>query len=247
MRSILFKTAFMALIMVAVASVPARAITEIGIGLSGGMSYDPNNIEEEIASYNSAIEAYKSANSGTEVSPLNIPYVGILGINIRFKIEFFLLRIGFQYLEAFLYPTMGSIEPPAGDRNTIRFNTWQISLPVSFGFLLEATRRCIFYFGGGFNTFFVNLQITQSDPDTALGLPNDRKKEVFDTYLFGYHIFLGAEFPLIIKRLSVSAEWVFQQGISKPVRSSKSSQKRTIDVTGNQIIFGINYYFTIGK
>ncbi len=237
----------LAAIIVMLCAAPAFAIKEIGIGISGGITYDPNNIEEEIASYNNAIESYRAANSGTEVTSLNVPYVGILGVNARFRIEFFMIRLGFNYLEAFLYPTMGSVKPQGGDRNTIRFNTRQISLPLSFGFLLEATRRCIFYFGGGFSVLFVNLEIKQSDPDPALGLPTSSRREVFDTHVLGYHLFIGAEFPLIIKRLSVSAEWVFQQGVSEPVRSGKSSLKRTIDVTGNHLVFGINYYFTIGN
>jgi hypothetical protein len=193
------------------------------------------------------MEAYKAANPGSSVSPLNVPYAGLLGANLRFRIEFFMLKLGFHYIEAFLYSSMGSIEPPASRRNTVRFNTRQIALPLTACFLLEASRRCIFYFGGGFSVFFAHLEITQGRPDPALGLPDSAKKRSFDTHLFGYHLCLGVEFPLILKRLSISAEWMFQQGISQPVRASGGGARRTIDVTGNHLIFGLNYYFTIGK
>jgi hypothetical protein len=237
----------LAAIVILACAAPASAIKEIGIGLGGGMTYDPNNLEQEIASYNHAMENYRRADPGTDTEQINVPYAGILGMNVRFRIEFFLIRLGFNYIQAFANPATGSVKPAGGPRNTISFNTWQISLPLSIGFMLEATRRCIFSFGGGFSVFFVNLEISQSDPDPALGLPGSASREVFDTHLFGYHLFIGVEFPLVIKRLSISAEWVFQQGISEPVRSSTSSRERTINVTGNHLVFGINYYFTIGQ
>lgn len=224
---------------------PLYAIYEIGIGISAGVTYDANNLENEIGRYNTAMESYQASNPGTEITQLNIPYEVVLGINTRFRLDFFLIKIGCYYTQAFLYPTLGSIETPAGTFNDIRFEAWQISLPLSIGFMLEASRRCIFYLGGGFTTFFVNLEIKQSSPDTVLGLPSDRKRDVFNTYFFGYHLFIGVELPLVIKRLSISVEWVYQQGISDPVKSSESSEKRTINATGNGIILGINYYFTL--
>lgn len=222
-----------------------HAIYEIGIGISAGLTYDSTNLENEIGRYNSAMETYKASNPGTEITQLNVPYEVILGINTRFRLDFFLIRVGCYYTQAFWYSTLGTIETPAGTQNSIRFNTWQITLPVSVGFLLEASRRCIFYLGGGFTTFITNLEIKQSSPDPVLGLPSDRKKDEFEAYFFGYHLFIGVELPLVIKRLSVSAEWCFQQGISDPLKSSRSSEKRTINSTGHGIILGINYYFTL--
>ena len=233
------------LIILGLARGQAHALYEIGIGISGGITYDHTNLEGEIGRYNNAIEYYKASNAGTSVTQLNVPYEGVFGLNTRFRIDFFLIKIGCYYSQAFLYPTMGSIENSSGIFNTIRFNSWQVSLPLSVGFLLEASRRCWFSLGGGFNTFLVHIEIKQSNPDPAWGLPGDRRKDTFDTHLFGYHLFIGVELPLIIKRLSISAEWIYQRGISDPVKSSNSSEKRTIDVSGNYILLGINYYFTI--
>ena len=56
-------------------AIGAYAIGDLGIGINIGLTNDPNNIENEISETNTLMQVYKTANAGTKINQINIPYI----------------------------------------------------------------------------------------------------------------------------------------------------------------------------
>jgi len=240
MRSLL-KNTLLFLFLAAATGTPALAIGEFGIGLNAGMTGDPNNISTDIDSYNMAILKYRNDNPGTKTDQINVPLVPVIGFNMRYQFNYILFRVGALYSRAFILPEKGHIDPPALDKNTIRFRTFQFSLPATVALIIPLKRRTMFYMGYGLNFHLVQIRISQSDPNAAIGLPSASARDTFEDYFAGFHLIIGAEIP-VTERVTISGEWLHQSGTSDPVQSADTSATRSIDITSDLFLLGLNYY-----
>ena len=232
------------------------AIGELSIGLNIGATYDPNNLQDEINRYNTAMMVYKEANSGTIVSKMDVPYSFVWGMHIKYQFNYLLFRLG-CYFSKPGDGIKGTITPQGGLENRIRIKTYQNSFPVSLGFILPLRKRTYFYIGGGLTYHMAYLEVTQSRPDqTSVFFPNaglsTNSMDVYTEDFPGYHLLLGIETP-VIQNLTISLEWLHQEGRSYPLTNdgidlngnAVSTPKKTINVKGDFILFSINYYIAI--
>jgi hypothetical protein len=214
------------------------AIGEFSIGLTTGMNYDLLNLNDTISYYNISMEDYKEANTGTKISKFENPYAPIFGINLKYQFNYLLFRIGSNYSETIFFPTNGMMEI-GGVKNKISINRSQYSLPVSFGFLLPFKTRTYYYFAMGMNFDVVYLEIIQTNPSGTVFSNNE--KDRFETYFVSFHILNGIEVPLS-ERYTLTVEWIHKYAKSTPVESMDSSMKYIFNISGETILFGINYY-----
>ncbi|MDY6935772.1 MAG: hypothetical protein SVZ03_16330 [Spirochaetota bacterium] len=231
------------------------AIGEIAVGMNVGITYDPNHLEDEINKYNIVMETYKESNPGSRVSTIDIPYSPLLGFNFRYQFNYLLFRLG-CHLAKPVY-TEGSITPLGGVKNKIRVTTYQNSYPLSIGFILPLKERTYFFMGVGLAYNQAYVKINQSVPSqssslfSGAGLSTNRRDRYTQDFA-GYHLIFGAEVP-INKRFTVSTEWIHQEGRSYPLNNGGIDEsgneiilpRRTINVEGDFILFGVNYYIKI--
>jgi opacity protein-like surface antigen len=235
----------------------AFAIGEFSVGLNAGVTYAPNNIESVINRYNTAMENYADANAGTEVTQINVPYSPVFGFNVRYQFNYFLFRLGCHYSDPIL-PIKGSITPAGGVENKIEVRTYQNSFPATVGLIIPLKKRTYFYIGAGGTLHQSYIRIKQSDPvqvgfnmQADLGVSKNTRDRYYKTFV-GYHLILGAEVP-VSDKYTITAEWVHQEGRSFPVKNegrdengnSISTPRRGIEVKGDILLFGVNYYIPI--
>ena len=225
------------------------AIGEFSMGLNLGITHDPNNMEEEITQYNIWMEAYREENSGASASQMSVPYSAVWGFNFKYQFNYLLFRLG-CHLAKPGSPIKGNITPAGGVKNKIRITSYQNSYPVSIGFIIPLKERTYFYIGLGPTYHHTYVKITQSNPVSGLGSSNIRNRYTED--FAGYHLILGAEVPLT-KRFTISTEWIHQEGTSYPMTNGGLdgngnviyTPKKTINVEGDFILLGVNYYIKI--
>lgn len=233
------------------------AIGEFALGLNAGMTNDPNTMEDLTSRYNMAMEFYSANNPGTDTSQIPIPNSPVFGLNIRYQFNFFFFRIGYHYTAPF-QTIKGRITPPGGVDNSIKIDVFQASAPVTIGLLVPMGARSYFYIGGGPSLHHTSITITQSNPvqtepafsfsaiDSSL---SSNKRDSYVAAFVGYHLMIGAEIP-IHEKFTISVEWIHQQGHSHPIDnqgiafddSEITTPTRTISITGDFLLFGINYY-----
>ncbi len=232
------------------------AIGEFSLGVNIGITYDPNNLDNEITRYNTVMDAYKEENSGTTVSNLIVPYAPAYGFNIRYQFNFFLFRIGCHFTRP-IVTNKGNITPAGGEKNTIRIISFQNSFPATIGLILPLKDRTYFYIGAGPTYHQAYVKITQSKPDqtssffSSAGLSTNKRDRYAEDFI-GYHLMIGAEIP-ISGKLTLSTEWIHQEGRSYPLSNGGIDQfgndtylpKRIINVRGDFILLGINYYINL--
>ena len=218
------------------------AIGDLGIGINIGLTYDPNNIENEISETNALMQAYKTANAGTKTKQINVPYIPVLGFNFRYNFNYLLFRFGGYHSRSLIFKSEGSIEI-SSVKNEIEIESYQTTFPVSIGLIVPLRRRTLIYFGAGLNLHFIYLEIKQSNPGNGFINPDDEKNR-YESMFGGYHLILGAEFP-ISENYTLTVEWIRQSGISPMIESKDTTDERTINVDSNIIMFGINYYLSL--
>ncbi len=243
---------------VVLASSGAFAIGEFSVGVNAGVTYAPNNIESDINRFNTAMEAYKDSAPGTKVTQLSVPYSPVVGVNVRYQLNYFLFRLGWHYSNP-MQPITGSITPVGGVKNEIRVKTWQSSFPVTIGLIMPLKKRTYFYIGAGGSFHQSFVQVTQSNPDqpaatpafnmaTDLNLSSNTRDSYYKAFV-GYHLILGAEVP-ISDKYTITTEWIHQEGRSFPVMNEGKDQsgastklpRRGINVKGDILLFGVSYY-----
>ena len=238
----------------------ALAIGEFALGLNAGVTYDPNNLENLTNRYNMAMQAYDETNPASTVNQISVPYSPVFGFNLRYQLNFFFLRIGSHYT-APMQTINGGITPGGGVKNTIKIETQQASFPATVGLLVPLSPRTHFFIGGGISYHHSRLSITQSNPEQAtvpaydlknqdITLSNN-KRDRHSAAFVGFHFMIGAEIP-IHEKFTLSVEWVHQEGRSHPVKNdgidkdgiSVDTEKKALDVRGDFLIFGLNYYIS---
>ncbi len=241
---------------ISVTAVPVFAIGEFSLGINAGFTYAPNNIDDMITRYNTAMKAYQQANPGTGVSQISVPYAPVLGLNVRYQFNFFLIRLGWHYTTTSAAKE-GSITPNGGVKNKLEISTFQHSLPATIGLIMPLKKRTYFYLGAGGTFHMAYFNMEQSNPDqgalpfnmnTDVGLSDNTRDRYYREFV-GYHLILGAEVP-IGARFTLTAEWIHQEGRSFPTDNdgknnaglSTSDPRRAINVRGDILLFGINYY-----
>lgn len=222
------------------------AIGEFSMGINLGVTSAPNNIDKYTNSYNMYMKEYSESSPDTSVKQINNPYIPVYGMNLRYQFNYFLLRLGW-HLAYSLVPIKGSITPAGGEKNSIRFNTYQNSFPITIGLIMPLKERTYFYIGAGRTLHYALIKITNSNPIPASIMQNykDRYYKMF----VGYNLIIGAEIP-IANRFTISAEWIHQEGRSYPAKNGGtdaggndvSTPEITINAKGDILLFGINYY-----
>ncbi|HQO03245.1 MAG TPA: outer membrane beta-barrel protein [Spirochaetota bacterium] len=238
------------------AAASVSAIGEFAIGLNGGVTYDPNDLEDEINQYNLAMETYADTTAGASASQMTIPYAPVFGFNLRYQFNFFFFRLGCHFSNP-VQAVKGSVTSPGGITNTIKIKTFQSSFPATLGILVPLNRRTHFYIGAGPTLHQVSTTITQSDPAGALQFntydPNlsSNKQDRYSSTFVGYHFIVGAEVP-VHEKFTLSVEWIHQEGVSPAVENEGinaadaevTTPKRTLRVKGDFLMFGLNYYIS---
>lgn len=212
---------------------------DISVGVNIGLTYDQNNMEPEINTINARMEKYKYDNPGTDMTPLNIPYSPVFGANIRVSRDIFMMRAGMHYAKQFMYPPSGNIAP-GGNDNIIEGDSYSFSLPLTLGISLSAGFNTSVYFGAGPGLYYSYIKLTQSDPGNGF-LDPDEPKLLYKTRHYGWNFIAGLEIP-VHERITLTAEWLYQNGRSGNVKCSKTGNKLTMDSTTSMILFGVNYY-----
>ncbi len=245
------------IIIIIITCSPALAISEFALGLNGGITYEPNSIEDITTRYNLAMENYYNNNAGTEISQISVPYSPVFGLNIRYQFNFFFFRIGYHYTAPF-QTIKGSVTPPGGLKNTIKIDVFQASAPATIGLLVPMGERTLFFIGGGPSLHHASITITQSNPvqtspvfnfNTIDGSLSSNKRDSYSAAFVGYHLMIGAEIP-VHEKFTLSVEWIHQEGKSHPIENDGvdandidvTSPSRSVSVTGDFLLFGINYY-----
>ena len=204
MRILLIHSILLAILIIG--NSPVSGAGDISFGVYLGLTQDMNNLENEINAYNIAMEQYKTANNGTEVTQLNSPYAITTGMSIDYTFNIFMLKTGVYFSQAYVYPTMGSITPAAGSRNTIKFTSYQLLVPFSFGITIPLGKRTFLYWGVGISLVHTSLEITQSAPNAAYALPDSNSKDAYSDTFSAFHFIVGAEIPLS-ESISLPGVW----------------------------------------
>lgn len=234
----------------------AHAIGEFSLGINAGVTYAPNNIDDTVNRYNDTLKNWAAANPGADVEQINVPYAPVLGFNVRYQFNFFLIRFGWHYSTSAL-SSEGSVTPNGGVKNKIKISSFQHSLPATVGLIMPLKKRTYFYIGAGGTFHMAFVEMTQSNPvqgglDMAtFGLSNNKRDRYYKEFV-GYHLILGAEVP-VTSKFTLSAEWIHQEGRSYPMNNdgednagaSTSAPKKAINARGDVLLFGINYYIPI--
>lgn len=230
----------------------AYSIGEFSIGINAGITRDTNDLENETNSQNAVMEAQKDADDGAEVKQLNVPYAFVPGFNLKYQYNYMLFRFGGHFAKPGS-GVKGSYETSTGEKNTIRIQTYQNSFPLSLGFLVPLKERTYFYMGAGITFHQAFVKITQSNPAVpAYNSFGTNRKNIYLDYFAGFHLIVGTEVPLTDK-ITITAEWIHQEGRSHPIKNKgldqngleTSQPERIISVSGDFILFGVNYYIAM--
>ena len=220
------------------------------MGVNTGATYDPNYLENDINSFNRAIEYQKENTSGTKGKQMDVPYSFVSGANFRYQFNYLLFRLGGQFTKPGA-GVKGSFTDAGGNKNVIRISTYQAAFPLSIGFLLPVKDKTYFYLGGGVTYYVASVKITQSNPSIG-PFPTSDMRDSYSGNFPGWHLLVGAEVPFY-KNYSISVEWMHQEGHSYPMTNDgidstgikTTSPKRVINARGDFILFGVNYYISI--
>ncbi len=224
LHTCIFIPAIILAIMVSITG--AFAIGEFSIGINGGVTYDPNHLGPYIDYQNREWKA-----GGGDASQMDTPYAAVAGFSMRYQFNYFLFRIGFHYATP-LQDIKGKSD--TGFEYTI--DTYQASLPATIGLILPLRKRTYFFLGGGLTYHYAYLDIDTDEPN---------KEGRFADAIAGYHFMVGAEVP-VTDDITISSEWIHQEGRSIPIEDDKGSGgKYTINVKGDILLFGINYYISM--
>ncbi len=238
----------------ALSGVPAYAIGEFAIGVNGGFTYDPNCLENTINRFNLEMEGYREDNAGADIQQMSVPYAPVFGFNLRYQFNFFLFRIGNHY-SAPMQNITGSITASGAEKNTIRIKTYQNSFPATIGILVPLNRHTHFYVGAGPTLHLASVSITQSNPaptgPPAFYFDSTNKRDRYTGTFVGYHFLVGAEIP-VQDKFTFSVEWIHQEGRSQPIENDGvdkndveiTTPMKSIQVRGDFILFGLNYYIS---
>jgi hypothetical protein len=240
----------------------AYAIGEFSLGMNMGFTYGPNNVGADIDRINAAMEYYKNANATAKIDQVSVPYCPVFGVNARSQFNYFLFRFGWYYTQP-LFPVEGSITPPGGLlKNKIRIETWQNSMPATIGIIMPLKKRTYFYLGAGGTLHHAYVKVTQSHPVQGAfdmstingGNPaySSNKRDSYSGMFVAFHLLLGAEVP-ISDKITITTEWIHQEGMSYPLSNDGISStgtavktpKRDINVRGDVLLFGVSYYIGI--
>ena len=219
------------------------AIGSFSLGVNTGATYDPNYMEREINIYNQIIESY----GGDQIT---VPYSFVTGFNIKYQFNYLLFRIGGHYAKTWTGASGAYTPPVSGTENKIKISTYQASFPITIAFILPVKERTYFYMGAGMTYHMAYIKITQSNPstDTTEQLPGlgDVTEFKYSGNFPGLHFLAGAEVP-VYKNYSLSVEWIHQEGRSYPMTntSGPASDKKQINIRGDFLLFGVNYYISI--
>jgi hypothetical protein len=225
------------------------AIGNFSLGVNLGGTYDPNYLENDINTFNSAIE-YGKEYSGAKGEQIEVPYSFVSGVSFRYQFNYLLFRLGGQFAKPGA-GTKGSFTDAGGNKNVIRISTYQAAFPLSIAFILPVKERTYFYMGGGMTYYNAYVKITQSNPSAGPFTTSDMRDSYSGNFP-GWHLLVGAEVPLY-KNYSISVEWMHQEGRSYPMTNDglavdgtkTTSPKRVINARGDFILFGVNYYISI--
>ena len=151
------------------------AIGEVAVGANMGLTRDLNNIENDTHQYNMTMELYKEAYSGTKAKPVPDAFCLLWGLNMRYQFNFLLFRLGATYARS---PELyhGYLKPDGGEKNKIKFTSYQCTFPLSIALLVPLKEKTYFYFGGGLSYHIAYIKIAQSDPDQTAGVFTDNNK-----------------------------------------------------------------------
>lgn len=229
------------------------AIGDISFGANVGATRDPNHLQNEIDSYNKRIEYYLEMDPDAEGSQIPVGYSFVWGFSFKYQFNFILFRLGSQFTRS-VQKCRGSLQPSGGDENTIKISTYQYSIPFSIAFIVPFKEKTYFYIGVGLSYTMAYVKITQSDPAATSGVfPDTNLMNKYAQDFPGYHIIVGAEVPAPFSdRFTISMEWMHQEGRSHPLSNRGQdingnkidTPKKTINIQGDFILFGINYYIS---
>ena len=209
------------LLFIFIAHEHAFAIGEFSIGLNAGLTHDPNHLEPAITQWNT-----QAKTTASDVDQISIPYSFVWGINVRYQFNYFLFRIGAHFTSP--YSVRGE-----ADSTRIKISTYQFGLPATVGLIMPLKQRAYFFLGAGLTYNYAYLEIKQTNPDFKVRYADS---------IPGFHYIMGAEAPLTSK-ITLSVEWMHQEGRSIPIKDEVSgTDKRTISVKGDFLLFGVNYY-----
>lgn len=245
---------------------PSWAIGEVAFGLSGGISYNPNNVDSTLDQYNAVIRTALKNNTSAKGDEFGLSYSGVFGFNMRYQFNYFFFRIGCTY-NSFLTPNTASYTP-AGETvaNTIKMKSTQLALPATVALLIPLKKKTYFFLGAGASLYYSFIEISQNHPDKSktdldaaalIATPSQgissNKRDRYGDMFVGYHLLIGAEVP-VSERVSISAEWIHQEGISQPISNEGLDitgdtavilPQSSIDVSGDLILFSVNYYISL--
>ncbi|MDY6968205.1 MAG: outer membrane beta-barrel protein [Spirochaetota bacterium] len=232
------------------------AIGEFSIGISSGFTHDPNNLEDKITQYNTALEVFREGSSGGTTSQMNIPYSFSGGINLKYQFNYILFRFGCHFTKP-SSTIRGSVTTASDEKNKIDIKTYQMGFPVTIGLSMPLNKWTSFYLGAGLTYHYAFLEITQSNPAVTSSVFNNmnlstNRKNSYSGIFPGYHIILGIEVP-VHSRLTISSEWIHQEGRSHSLSNNGvdaagndiSAPRNIINIKGDFFIIGVNYFISI--
>lgn len=203
--------------------------TGIGIGVSG----DTGGLDSTMAYINSEMRKFQILNPGIEVSEIDNLYSPVFGLNFSYIYNYAIFKAGMEYSGNFFLSRKGSL-----GSNDIKISYERFTIPVSLGIVLPFDVKNRFYFAGGVNYSYANLQIKQSNPDPAWILSD--KKYTFADDLMGLHVKAGAE-VIVHKNYSLVIEATKFFGFKKTVKSEENDNEFFLRLDSFQITAGINY------
>ncbi len=203
--------------------------TGIGIGVSG----DTGGLDSTMAYINSEMRKFQIANPGIEVSEIDNLYSPVAGLNFSYIYNYAIFKAGMEYSGNFFFLRKGSL-----GSNNIEISYERFTIPVSMGIVIPFDAKNRFYFAGGVNYSYANLQIKQSNPDPAWILSD--KKYTFADDIMGLHVKAGAE-VIFYKNYSLVIEATKFFGFKKTAKSEENNGEFYHRLDAFQITAGINY------
>jgi hypothetical protein len=242
--------------LVGAAVTPGLAVGEFSFGVTAGATHDVNNLANEINRYNMAMEAYSDETPGSMTQTMNTPTAPAFGLNFRYQFNQILFRVGCHFATP-AAPIKGYVNPAGVEENEIKITTFQFSAPASVAILLPIKDKTFVYMGIGLTYHQLYVKMTQSKPELTqtifsnAGLSTN-KQDSWSGEAGGYHFLIGAEVS-ITERLSLTAEWIHQEGRSFPLENkgiditgaSVETPKKTFSVRGDFALLGLCYYVQI--
>jgi opacity protein-like surface antigen len=214
----------------------------IGFGFNLGLTYDQNGLEPEISRLNTRLIKYEAANTGTDMTRLNIPYSPVIGVNMRYSHNNLIIRTGLHYARTFIYAPSGNIAPPASPDNRIRFDSYAATVPLNLMLSIQPFSGASIYAGPGAGATISKIMITQSAPNGFLS--PDEPSLTYEGKNISWNWITGIEVP-VGERAAFTAEWIWQSALSGSSESTETGHRRPVNSSCSIILFGYNYYLRI--